>query len=128
MAINKLQRQERRKSRVRFKLKTINSANSSKKGELAKPRLSVFRSNKHIYAQIIDDINEVTLVSASSLEKNFRTSSLKLSMKAQEIGKLVSQRALEKGVKEVVYDRGSYKYHGVILNLIEAARENFCNK
>ena len=88
-------------------------------------RLSVFRSSKHIYAQIIDDAKGETLASASSLEKELRAS-----MKnganiaaAKAIGKLVAERAAAKGVKDVVFDRGSYLYHGRVKALAEAARE-----
>lgn len=127
MSVNKLKRQERRKSRVRYKLKEINFANASKMNTPAKPRLSVFRSNKHVYVQIIDDIQGVTLASASSLEKELRDSSVKLSAKAIEIGRLIGQRARAQGIKEVIYDRGGYKFHGIVLNVIEAARESFAN-
>jgi large subunit ribosomal protein L18 len=88
-------------------------------------RLSVFRSSKHIYAQVIDDVKGVTLVAASSLEKDMR-GSLKTGANvdaAKSVGKLVAQRAIEKGVKDVVFDRGSYLYHGRIKALADAARE-----
>ena len=85
------------------------------------PRLSVFRSNKHIEAQIIDDTKGVTLVSASSVQ-------LKLDNGgnvegAKEVGKKIAERALEKGIKEVVFDRGGYVYHGRVQALADAARE-----
>ena len=88
-------------------------------------RLSVFRSSKHIYAQVIDDVKGVTLAAASSLEKDMR-GSLKTGANvdaAKSVGKLVAQRAIEKGVKDVVFDRGSYLYHGRIKALADAARE-----
>ena len=88
-------------------------------------RLSVFRSSKHIYAQVIDDVKGVTLASASSLEKDMR-GSLKTGANveaAKAVGKLVAERAIEKGVKDVVFDRGGYLYHGRIKALADAARE-----
>jgi len=88
-------------------------------------RLSVFRSSKHIYAQVIDDIKGVTLVAASSIEKDLR-GNLKTGANvdaAKAVGKLVAQRAMEKGVKSVVFDRGGYLYHGRIKALADAARE-----
>ena len=90
-----------------------------------KVRLSVFRSSKNIYAQIIDDLKGETLVSASSLEKDLR-SSLKTGADkaaAAEIGKLIGERAVSKGVTEVVFDRGGYRYHGRVKALADAARE-----
>ena len=88
-------------------------------------RLSVFRSSKHIYAQVIDDAKGQTLASASSLEKDMRDS-LKTGANvdaAKAVGKLLAQRAIEKGVKAVVFDRGGYRYHGRIKALADAARE-----
>lgn len=90
-----------------------------------RPRLSVFRSGKHIYAQVIDDTNGVTLAAASSLEKDLR-GSMKTgadSAAATEIGKLIAKRAVEKGVETVTFDRGGYKYHGRVKALAEGARE-----
>ena len=88
-------------------------------------RLSVFRSSKHIYAQVIDDIKGVTLAAASSIEKDLR-GNLKTGANvdaAKAVGKLVAKRAMEKGVKNVVFDRGGYLYHGRIKALADAARE-----
>ena len=90
-----------------------------------KPRLSVFRSSKQIYAQIIDDGQGVTLVSASSLEKPQRET-LKTGATvdaAKTIGKLLAERAVEKGIKTVVFDRGGYMFHGRVKALAEGARE-----
>ncbi|AAO37044.1 50S ribosomal protein L18 [Clostridium tetani] len=86
------------------------------------PRLSVYRSEKNIYAQIIDDLNGVTLVAASSLDKEFDA---KGSNKdgAKLVGELVAKRAIEKGVTKVVFDRGGYIYHGRVQELAEGARE-----
>ncbi len=85
-------------------------------------RLSVHRSSKHIYAQIIDDVNGVTVASASSLEEGFAAKGGNVGG-ASEVGKLVAQRAVEKGVKDVVFDRGGYIYHGRVKALAEGARE-----
>jgi large subunit ribosomal protein L18 len=88
-------------------------------------RLSVFRSSKHIYAQVIDDIKGETLASASSLEKNLREG-LKTGANidaAKAVGKVLAERAAAKGVKEVVFDRGGYLYHGRVKALADAARE-----
>ena len=107
---------ERRKRRTRHRLR---------KTERIKPRLSVFRSSKHIYAQIIDDKTGTTLASASSLDKDLK-GSLKTgadSSAAAEVGKLVAKRAAEKGIGEVFFDRGGYKYHGRVKALADGARE-----
>ena len=85
------------------------------------PRLCVFRSNANIQAQIIDDVNGVTLVSASSYEKDFENGGNKEA--ARQVGKLIGQRALDKGISAVVFDRGGYLYHGRVLELAEGARE-----
>ena len=103
---------ERRKRRSRFALKL---------GENNSPRLSVFRSSKNIYAQVIDDDKGMTLVSASSIEKKQKINGTNIES-ASKIGTLVAQRAIKKGVKTVVFDRGGYKYHGRVKALAEAAR------
>jgi large subunit ribosomal protein L18 len=111
---------ERRQGRVRGALRR--AAHNRK-------RLSVFRSSKHIYAQVIDDDRGVTLVAASSLEKAAREG-LKTGANvdaAKAVGKLIAQRAQEKGVKDVVFDRGSYLYHGRVKALADAAREGGLN-
>ena len=91
-------------------------------GTVERPRLSVFKTEKNIYAQVIDDINGVTLVAASSLDKDF---SAKGGNKegAKLVGEVVAKRAIEKGITEVVFDRGGYIYHGRVKELAEAARE-----
>ncbi|MBX9828317.1 MAG: 50S ribosomal protein L18 [Xanthobacteraceae bacterium] len=86
-------------------------------------RLSVHRSGKHIYAQVIDDVKGVTLASASSLEKDMRAKSGANVEAAKAVGALVAKRAVEKGIKDVVFDRGGYRYHGRIKALGDAARE-----
>ena len=86
------------------------------------PRLNVFRSNKNIYAQVIDDVAGVTLASASTLDKEVSGESK--TEQASAVGALIASRAVEKGIKEVVFDRGGYLYHGRVQALAEAAREN----
>lgn len=95
------------------------------KGTPERPRLAVFRSEKHIYAQIIDDTKGHTLVSASTLDKELRQRLSKTYNieAAREVGKLIAQRALSLGIKTVVFDRGGFKYHGRIKALADAARE-----
>jgi large subunit ribosomal protein L18 len=111
----KLTQTQRRRARVRKQLKDRSA------GRL---RLSVFRSDKNIYAQIIDDRSGVTLVAASSIEKELKGKP-KAGKKAAaiEVGKLVAERAKKAGVTEVVFDRGGYQYHGRVKALAEGARE-----
>lgn len=104
--------EKRRRARVRKQI--LRSANG-------RPRLSVFRSNKYIYAQVIDDTTGVTVASASSIEKDIASGANQ--NVAKEVGKLVAQRAAEKGIKSVVFDRGPYLYHGRVKALADAARE-----
>ena len=94
-------------------------------GTAATPRLAVFRSNKHIYAQIIDDTVGNTLVSASTLQKDVKAELEKTNNvdAAAYLGKVIAEKALEKGIKEVVFDRGGFIYQGKIAALAEAARE-----
>ena len=87
-----------------------------------RPRLNVFRSNANIYAQIIDDVNGVTLVSASTVEKNFEGATGNAEA-AKKVGQLVAERALAKGIDTIVFDRGGYVYHGRVAALAEGARE-----
>lgn len=93
-------------------------------GTAERPRLSVYRSNKNIYAQLIDDENGVTIASASTLDKELDLESSANVEAAKKVGELIAKRAVEKGVKSVVFDRGGYLYHGRIQALAEAAREN----
>ena len=86
------------------------------------PRLDVYRSNKNIYAQVIDDVAGVTLVSASTLDSEVSGSTK--NEQAASVGAVVAKRAADKGIKEVVFDRGGYLYHGRVQALAEAAREN----
>ena len=90
-------------------------------GTAARPRLAVYRSVAHIYAQVIDDEKGATVVSASSVDKAGKTKGGNV-MAAKAIGKLVAQRAQEKGIKSVVFDRGGYQYHGRVKALADAAR------
>jgi large subunit ribosomal protein L18 len=91
-------------------------------GSAERPRLAVFRSVAHIYAQVIDDSRGATLVSASSVDKGGKTNGGNVAA-AKAIGKLVAERAKEKGIKSVVFDRGGYQYHGRVKALADAARE-----
>ncbi len=103
-----------RRQRIRFRIrKTIS-------GTAAKPRLSVFRSNNEIYAQLIDDVNGVTLLAASSREKEIEKGTNVVV--ANAVGKLVAEKALKAGIENVTFDRGGYLYHGRIKSLAEGAR------
>jgi large subunit ribosomal protein L18 len=103
-----------RRQRIRFRIrKTIS-------GTASNPRLSVFRSNKEIYAQLIDDVNGVTLLAASSREKEIgKGTNVEV---ATAVGKLVAEKALKAGIETVTFDRGGYLYHGRIKSLAEGAR------
>ena len=90
------------------------------------PRLNVFRSNANIYAQIIDDVNGVTLVSANTLEKGFEGATGNAEA-AKKVGLTIAERAKEKGIVDVVFDRGGYVYHGRVAALAEGAREGGLN-
>jgi large subunit ribosomal protein L18 len=107
---------ERRRARVRTSLR---------KNAIGRPRLSVFRSSLHIYVQIIDDVNGATLAAASTVDKELK-GKLKTGANidaAKAVGKLIAERAVSKGIKEVVFDRGGYIYHGRVKALADAARE-----
>ena len=91
-------------------------------GTPERPRLNVFRSNANMYAQIIDDVNGVTLAAASSNEKDFGMYGGNIEA-AKKVGQMVAERALAKGIEEVVFDRGGYVYHGRVQALADAARE-----
>jgi large subunit ribosomal protein L18 len=105
---------DRRKRRTRYRI--VQAANG-------RPRLSLFRSGKHIYAQLIDDRAGQTLASASSNEKEEKAAKTWNVEAAKTVGKKIAERALAKGVKQVVFDRGGYIYHGRVKALAEAARE-----
>ena len=110
---DKNQVRKKRHARVRAKVS----------GTTQRPRLNVYRSNKHIYAQLIDDIQGVTLVSASTMETGFEgvTSNTEA---ATKVGESIAKKAADKNIKAVVFDRGGYLYHGRVQALAEAAREN----
>jgi large subunit ribosomal protein L18 len=110
---NKLNRRSKIKYRVRKKVS----------GTAEKPRLSVFRSNKSIYAQLINDLTGKTLAAASSSTKDIGEKKLTKTEAAKLVGKLVAERALEAGVEKVVFDRNGYLYHGRVQSLAEGARE-----
>lgn len=90
------------------------------------PRLNVFRSSKHIYAQIIDDVNGVTLAAASTMDKEFEGAGGNTEA-ARKVGQMIAKRALDKNIKDVVFDRGGYIYHGRVKELAEGAREGGLN-
>ncbi len=117
---DKLALQARRRSRLRYQLR-------QKSG--GRPRLSIFRSGKHIYAQVIDDAQGRTLAAASSLEKELKTQLKTGADKAaaSAVGKLLAERAKKAGVDKVVFDRGAYRYHGRIKALADGAREGGLN-
>jgi large subunit ribosomal protein L18 len=103
-----------RRQRIKFRIRKIVS------GTAARPRLSVFRSNKEIYAQLIDDVNGVTLLAASSREKGVnKGTNVEI---ASAVGKLVAEKAVAAGIDTVTFDRGGYLYHGRIQSLAEGAR------
>lgn len=112
-------------SRQNYRLKRQKRIRKRVKGTPERPRLSVFRSANHIYAQIIDDDKGATLVSASTLDKEFKDSGEKNSGRdaAVVIGKLVGKRAIDKGIDQVVFDRNGYLYHGRVKALSDGARE-----
>ena len=107
----------RRQNRIRYKLKKVSD----------RKRLSVFKSNNHIYAQIINDEKGITLASASSMEKNIRAKKNTNKELAEKIGIEIAKRSIKNGIKDVVFDKGKYKYHGIIKILAEAARAEGLN-
>jgi len=113
MALSSRQSADKRAQRTRTRLKALSNG---------RPRLSVFRSSKNIYAQVIDDANGVTVAAASSLEGEKKQKGADKDAAAR-VGKLVAERAKEKGVTDVVFDRGGYIYHGRVKALADAARE-----
>ena len=106
-----------RKEKIRYKIKKVSNRN----------RLTVFRSNNHIYAQLIDDNNGVTVASSSSIEKSMRDKNLSKKETAELIGKNIAKKIISKGIDKVAFDRGKYKYHGLIKILAEAARTEGLN-
>ena len=114
-----------KKSRSEVRVKKHMKLRNRFRGTAECPRLAVFRSNKHMYAQIIDDTAQITLVSASTLQKDVKANLEKTDNveAAAYLGKVIAERALEKGIKDVVFDRGGFIYHGKIQALADAARE-----
>ena len=113
---NRKMERARRHARVRRKIS----------GTAERPRLCVYRSNANLYVQVIDDVAGKTLVSASTLDKEVKTKYANKEA-AKEVGALIAKRALEKNIKDVVFDRGGYIYHGVIKELADAARNSGLN-
>ena len=113
MALTKTERRERLRFRIR---KTVS-------GTTQRPRLAVFRSNKEIYAQIIDDVNGVTITAASTRDKEIDASKSNKIEAAKLVGKAIAEKALKAGVESITFDRGGYLYHGRIKSLAEGARE-----
>jgi large subunit ribosomal protein L18 len=114
MALSKAERRQRIKYRIRKRL--------SGNGE--RPRMTVYRSNKQIYVQLVDDISGQTLVSASSKEKEIASQKVNKIEQAKLVGKRIAEKAKEKGIESVVFDRNGYLYHGRVKNLADAARES----
>ena len=112
-------KEDRQKARVKRHLRVRKKIS----GTAQRPRLAVYRSEKNIYAQVIDDVAQITLVSASSVDKAFEPKLGSNKEAAKLVGKMIAERALEKGIDEVVFDRGGYVYHGRVQNLAEGARE-----
>jgi large subunit ribosomal protein L18 len=114
MALTKLERRTRIRMRIRKKIS----------GTADIPRLAVYRSNKQIYVQVVDDLNKITLVSASSKEKEIAAKTgIKKTDQAKLVGKLLASKCKEKGIEKAVFDRSGYKYHGRVKSLADAARE-----
>lgn len=116
------------RSRAEIRRKIHNRIRKKVSGTAERPRLAVFRSVKHIYAQVIDDLKGETLVAAGSNDKAFKGKTGGNVEAASAIGKLIAERAIDKGIDNVVYDRGGYVYHGRIKALIDASREAGLNK
>ena len=106
-----------RSEKIRYKLKKVSKRN----------RLSVFRSNTHIYAQLIDDVKGVTLASSSSTEKSIKDQKLSKKNTAEIVGKEIAKKIISIGIKDVSFDRGKYKYHGLIKILADSARSEGLN-
>ena len=111
-----------RKDSNQVRLKRHKKIRARISGTPARPRLAVYRSNANISAQIIDDVNKITLVSASTLEKDFEGNGGNKEA-ARQVGKTIAERAAAKGITEVVFDRGGYLYHGRVSELADGARE-----
>lgn len=117
MALNKQGRRLKIKRRIRKKIF----------GTTEKPRMTVYRSNRNLFVQIIDDVKKVTIIAASSLEKGIADKKTTKTEQAKTLGKLIAEKAVKAGVKDVVFDRNGYLYHGRIKTLADAARKNGLN-
>jgi large subunit ribosomal protein L18 len=114
MALTKLEKRTRIKMRIRKKIQ----------GTADIPRVAIYRSNKQIYVQVVDDQKRITLLSASSKEKDIAaTTNIKKTEQAKLVGKLLASKCKDKGIEKVVFDRSGYKYHGRVKSLADAARE-----
>ena len=113
MALTKSERRKRIRNRIR---KVVS-------GSEARPRLSVFRSNKEIYAQIVDDVNGKTICSASSRDKDIKSSKGNKTEIAAMVGKAIAEKAVKAGIESIAFDRGGYLYHGRVKSLADGARE-----
>ena len=114
MALTKAERRQRIKYRIRKRLS----------GSSERPRMTVYRSNKQIYVQLVDDVSGQTLVSASSKEKEIASQKVNKIDQAKLVGKRIAEKAKEKGIETAVFDRNGYLYHGRVKNLADAARES----
>ncbi len=114
MALSKADRRQRIKYRIRKRMS----------GTRNRPRMTVFRSNKQIYVQLVDDLSGQTLVSASSREKDIASQNVNKIEQARLVGKRIAEKAKDKGIETVVFDRNGYLYHGRVKNLADAARES----
>jgi large subunit ribosomal protein L18 len=114
MALTKAERRQRIRYRIRKRLS----------GSEGRPRMTVYRSNKQIYVQLVDDVTGNTLVAASSKEKDIATQKVNKIEQAKLVGKRIAEKAKEKGIENVVFDRNGFLYHGRVKNLADAARES----
>jgi large subunit ribosomal protein L18 len=113
MALTQLEKRTRIRMRIRKKIS----------GTAERPRLAVFRSNKQIYVQVVDDLKGVTLLAVSSKEKELAKTGIKKTEQAKIVGKSLAARCKEKGIESVIFDRSGYRYHGRVKSLADAARE-----
>ena len=111
--MNKIEQRERRHKRVRKKIL----------GTQERPRLNIYKSNRYIYAQIIDDMKSHTIISASSLESELKAKNINCEI-SKKVGLIIGSRAIEQGIKQVIFDRSGYRYHGNVTSLAEGARES----
>ena len=114
---NKDMENSRRQNRIRYKLKKVSD----------RKRLTVFKSNKHLYVQVVNDEKGLTICSVSSMEKNFRDNKQTKKELAEKIGTEIAKRSIKNGLKEVAFDKGKYKYHGLIKILADSARTEGLN-